>query len=87
MFKNAQMIMIVSIVVFMLSILSYITYVFYDRAEVKRTVIKQEGTIQTKTVEVKLTGIAENAKGQIQQVDKEEINEADTSFGVHHYTF
>ena len=87
MFKNVEMYLYAGIVLFMLGILSYIGYVFYDRAEAKKTVVKQKGTIQTKTVEVKLTGIAENAKGQIQQVDKEQTNEADTSFGVHHYTF
>ncbi len=77
----------VAAALFVAAVFSYVGYVFYDRAEAKKTIAKKESVIQTKIVEVDLAGVAEKAKGQIEQIDKEDNNEADISFGVHHYTF
>lgn len=87
MFKSLQMYIYAVIIVFVVGVLSYIGYVFYDRAEAKKTVVKQKGTIETKKTEIKTTGIAERAKGEIKQVEKRKNYEADTSFGVHSYSF
>ena len=85
--KQIQLYLYIGIATFMLGIVSYVGYVFLDRAEVKKKVVTQKETIETKKIEIKTTAIAERAKGEITQVDKEKRNEADTSFGVHSYTF
>lgn len=85
--KQIQLYLYIGIATFMLGIVSYVGYVFWDRAEAKKKVVTQEGTIETKKIEIKTTGIAERAKGEIKQVDKRKNYEADTSFGVHSYSF
>jgi len=87
MFKNVQMYIYAGLILFAISVLSYIGYVFYDRAEAKKTIIKKDGVIETKKIEVQTTSIAEKAKGAIEQINKEDTHEADTSVGTHHHPF
>jgi len=87
MFKNVQAYLYAGIVLVVMAILSYVAYVFHDRAEAKKTIMQKETIIETQKVETQLTSIAEKAKGKIEQIEKEKTHEADTSFGVHSYTF
>lgn len=87
MFKNVQVYLYTGIALCMIALFSYIAYVFHDRAEAKKTILQKDTVIKTQKVETKLTSIAEKAKGKIEQIEKEEPHEADTSFGVHSYTF
>jgi len=87
MFKNVQAYLYAGIVLLVVAILSYVAYVFHDRAAAKKTIVEKETIIETQKTEMQLTSIAEKAKGKIEQINKEKTHEADTSFGVHSYTF
>jgi len=87
MFKNVKAYLYTGIVLFVVAILSYVAYVFHDRAEAKKTIVEKETIIETQKTEMQLTSIAEKAKGKIEQINKEKHHEADTSSGVHSYTF
>lgn len=87
MFKQIQLYLYIGIATFILLVVSYVGYVFYDRAEAKETIIKKDAVIEAKKIEVKTTSIAQKARGKIEQINKEEAREADTTFGVHNYSF
>ena len=85
--KQIQLYFYIGIATFMLGIISYVGYVFYDRAEAKKTIIQKDEVIETKKIEVQTTSIAQKAKGEIEQINKEDTHEADTSVGTHHHPF
>ena len=87
MFNQLKIYLYMAVVVLIISMLSYVGYVFYDRAEVKKSIIKKDAVIATQKIEVQTTSIAEHAKGKIEQIDKEVTDEAPSTIGVHQYTF